>query len=361
MIRSFTAHGRCPAPVVALLGALLLVPATAIGAGETGPLVLWHGTSQRFGEPGTAQRWLNLLGRVSDPAALERVEWRLDDGPAETLALGPDRRRLAAPGDFNIELPVAALLGPEPGARTHRVHVRAVAAGGETHDTTVAVHYDPAPRAPLPFRIRWETVEDVQRVVQVVDGRWAAVGGGLRILEPGYDRAVALGDARWSEFEMLAEMTLHGIDEAGYAPPSNGPGLGFLTRWQGHVALDDERPRVGIWPAGTLVMYRWRKGWEQPRLGFYGNGGRALALDDSGFTLAPGRSYIVALRLRATAAGGARLGLKIWPRGAAESGEWLYFGDLEASAPANGSILFIAHHVDVTLGEIAFRAPVRAP
>ena len=317
-------------------------------------IALWYGEHQLFGHIGTSQRWLNVLGNAG---SRHKLTYRLDGGPERGLTLGPDSRRLARVGDFNIEIPVRELLdiGSANGMR-HEIEMRAYDDSDSPQIGVVTFDYDPLPMSPLPYRIKWSEVDDIQDAVQVVDGRWGIEPTGLRVLEPGYDRAIALGDARWTEFEMLAEITLHSIDESGFAPPSNGPGFGFLTRWQGHNRVNDEQPKVGVWPSGTLVMYRWRREWAQPRLGMFGNGGKVLAFDDSGVNFIPGQTYIIALRLLTGADGRDACGIKIWPRGAAEPAGWTLFVTLEASAPASGSILFVAHHVDVTLGQIAFRA-----
>ena len=322
-------------------------------------VALWYGSHQKFGHLGTPQRWLNILGSVGSNGSIARLGYRLDDGPEIPLSLGRDDRRLAGVGDFNIEIPVQPFIKHGAEVRTgHEVKIRAYDQSNAMRAGTVTFEYDPKPAWSLPFRIKWEEVGDIQDAVQIVDGKWGIEAQELRTLETGYDRAIAFGDARWGDFEMLAEVTLHGIDEAGYAPPSNGPGFGFLTRWQGHVDAGDRQPHIGVWPAGTLVMYRWRRAWKKPRLGMFGNGGVPLAFDETGISFERDKTYIVALRLITLDDGRASCGLKIWRRDMREPNFWLMFIDLEDTAPKTGSILFIAHHADVTLGQVAVRRPI---
>ena len=325
-------------------------------ATSTPEIAIWYGDHQKFGQRGTPQRWLNVLGSIDPIETVERLTYRLDGGTERLLSIGPDDRRLAGSGDFNIEIPVNPLAAAASTAgRAHEIEIRAHTQTGEVHSSTMHFEYDPRAAWPLPYRIEWHKVTDVNDAVQVVDGNWVIQEKGLRTLEMGYDRAVAFGDARWGDFEMIAEVTLHGIDASGYAPPSNGPGFGFLTRWQGHIDRDEQQPKIGVWPAGTLVMYRWRRAWETPRLGMFGNGGVPLGFDQTGFRFEPGETYIVAIRPVTLQSGHTSCGLKIWPRDASEPDSWMLFITLEDTAPASGSILFIAHHADVTLGQVAVR------
>ena len=321
-------------------------------------IALWYGAQQKFGHLGTPQRWLNILGSVGPNSSIVRLGYRLDDGPEMPLNIGPDDRRLAGTGDFNIEIPVKPFIERLADAQfEHKVEIQAYDQSNSMRAGTVQFAFDPRPQWRLPYRVDWRKVQRIQDVVQVVDGKWGIEAGGLRTLEVGYDRAVAMGDTRWGDVEMIAEVTLHAVDERGYEPPSNGPGFGFLTRWQGYVVAGNRQPNIGVWPSGTLVMYRWQRDWQQPRLGMFGNGSVVLALDETGQTFELDTTYIVALRLMTLDDGRSACGLKVWQRDADEPDFWFMFIDLEDTAPKTGAILFIAHHTDVTLGQIAFRKP----
>lgn len=93
------------------LGMLLSSPAiaepesTEVSAG----IALWYGAQQKFGQRGTPQRWVNILGSTGALADITRLSYRLNNGPEQALARGPDQRRLAAEGDFNVEIPALAL------------------------------------------------------------------------------------------------------------------------------------------------------------------------------------------------------------------------------------------------------------
>ena len=68
------------------------------------------------------------------------------------------------------------------------------------------------------------------------------------------------------------------------------------------------------------------------------------------FQLAFGQTYMFKARSE-TVSGGVRYSWKVWPEGTAEPASW----DLtlvEDSGPATGSVILIAHHVDVQFGDV---------
>ena len=66
-----------PAPLAPVVLALLLAPVEVRAQQRTGPPVIdiWYGTSQVFGNPGLAQRWVNILGNVSDPDGIQDLTY----------------------------------------------------------------------------------------------------------------------------------------------------------------------------------------------------------------------------------------------------------------------------------------------
>ena len=61
-------------------------------------------SQQEFGQLGVPQQWVNILGNVSDPDGIASTTYSLNGGAESTLSIGPDTRRLADDGDFNIEI-----------------------------------------------------------------------------------------------------------------------------------------------------------------------------------------------------------------------------------------------------------------
>ena len=63
------------------------------------PLIdVWYGPNQSFGHLGNPQRWVSILGRVSDGNGVKSLKYSLNGGPQQSVAVGPDSRRLAASG-----------------------------------------------------------------------------------------------------------------------------------------------------------------------------------------------------------------------------------------------------------------------
>ena len=82
---------------------------------------------------------------------------------------------------------------------------------------------------------------------------------GARILEPGYDRLIAIGDTTWKNYEVTTTVTVWGIDSTASAfdAANGGPGLGFLLRWKGHTSTPVFSPPIsqplsGYTPSGAI-------------------------------------------------------------------------------------------------------------
>src|SRR5690606_5556632 len=110
---------------------------------------VWYGNTQNFGQVGTPQEWINILGNVTGATSLS---YTLNNGPDQQLSIGPDGRRLQNAGDFNIELHYTEL---NDGTNT----VLIKAGDGATQTTqTVTVNYDAGNEWPLPYTADWSTM-----------------------------------------------------------------------------------------------------------------------------------------------------------------------------------------------------------
>lgn len=332
-------------------------------------LAVWYGDSQVFGTRGRPQSCINVLGRVTDAQCLRSLECRLDGGPSLPLRVGPDRRRLAGRGDFNAEI---GLEGLAPG--DHLLELRAVGHDGTAVERRVTLRYVAGRHCPLPHAIDWARASSIQEVAQVVDGRWELVTGGIRSVEPGYDRLVAVGDNAWRDFEVTVPVTVHAFDDTGRRYPSSGPGVGVLLRWESHQAWKGERswrgwgpvrraarwlgqedwgdqPRWGWWPFGALGWYRWapRRGF---RLNIMGNRGALIADDTSGRVLRIGTTYVFKLRVASRPGATSLYWMKVWEEGSAEPEAWNLTGDGLADELREGSIVLVSHHADATFGNV---------
>ncbi|NUO06428.1 MAG: hypothetical protein HUU07_13700 [Candidatus Brocadia sinica] len=220
---------------------------------------IWYGHHQVFGRFGLPQRWVNILGNVSDPDGITSLNYSLNGRPEQPLSLGPDKRRLVSPGDFNIEIAYADLIIGQ-----NQVVIKATDSLGNQTIETVTVECTKGNAWPLPYAINWSSVEKIQDVAQIVDGLWFLDKNGIRTHPDhvGYDRIVAIGDMRWTDYEVTVPVTIHAIDESAFdSSTSVGPGLGVLFRWQGHTNLPVvcPQPHCGWEPAGGSNWYEWKR------------------------------------------------------------------------------------------------------
>lgn len=308
---------------------------------------LWYGPKQLFGHLGNPQWFVNVLGRVSPPEKVASLSYSLNAGPARRLTIGPDGKRLQAPGDFNIELDTGELI-----AGPNRLLIAATDANGRTATRSVTVRYTSGRTWPIPYRISWRSLTSIQQAAQVVDGRWAIQDGGLHCVEPGYDRLVALGDLTWTDYLVEVRFAINAFSAIGeYAP-----GIGLLLRWRGYYDWEGARPRSGWWPIGAIGWYLHLGQWGQHRLNLMGNRGRVLAEDAARTQLLEGVTYTLKLAADTPTSGASRFRMKIWPRRATEPSDWLLTAAGPEDALASGSCLLLAHHTDATFGDITVTA-----
>lgn len=327
--------------------AALQIAAQANGVTETA-IQPWYGTEQPFGKPGEPQMQINLLGTVITPTGTITLSYKLNNGPEQPLSVGPDQRRLAQTGDFNIDIPYSELA---TGINTIDITAKNQVT---TTSQTVLVNYYMGNQWPLTYTTNWETASTIQERAQIVDGRWVLSDGQVRPTVLDYDRMIAIGDVSWTGYEITVPVTIHAIDEAGFAAPSNGPGVGLLLRWQGHFQKDDEQPEIGWQNFGSIGWYRWRKDDNdaiyagQQLLAF---GGREV---DSNAANVPafGVQYIMKMSVQPSTNGPSYYRYKAWRADEAEPAAW----DLEsfgrAGEPTTGSLLLVAHHVDASFGNV---------
>jgi regulation of enolase protein 1 (concanavalin A-like superfamily) len=298
-------------------------------------IAVWYGEEQSFGANGRPQPWVNIPGNAGDPDGVSALSYTLNGGPAVPLSMGPDGRRLVNAGDFNVDLSAADL---SDGANT--VAITAWDGAGNETTAVVAVDYTGGVVSPLPYSIDWGTLsadEQIQDVSQVVDGRWGLEGSTVRILEPGYDRLIAVGDSAWTNVEFLVPVTLN-------SSPGDF-GTGVLLRWNGHT--DDpvicEQPKCGYFPLGAII-------WLRPGLlEIYGNYG--IIYDAEPMTVESGVTYWLRGGVQ-TQAGGSVYSAKAWEDGMPEPPEWDVVGQSNPGDPVQGSLLLLSHQADASFGAL---------
>jgi glycosyltransferase involved in cell wall biosynthesis len=308
---------------------------------------LWHGPRQVFGAIGHAQRWVNVLGTVTGAGRVRSLRFSVNGGPARDTTVGTDNHRLAGTGDFNLEIDRSELA---PG--DNAVAIRAEDYDGRVAEQALVVEYRVGTRWPLPYRIRWREVANLQDVVEVVDGRWAVTPAGVRTLEPWYDRALALGDAGWRDYEVRTTVIFHG-----YAPPADGPPTYGVThvavaaRWPGHD-LDRHSPHRKWYPLGATCEFQLRESLEGCRWRILPGPSGAAEDRTQRRAIELGRPYAIAMQVETVRSGVTAYRAKLWPAGHPEPAAW----DLELikdpETVERGAALIVAHNTDVTIGDV---------
>ncbi len=336
-------------PMVEITVAILLL--LTLGRSASGgeiAIEVWYGDVQRFGHlGGHPQRWVNVLGHAEPADRIAALRYTLNGSEARPLSFVEDRKRIARDGDFNVEIARTDL---RVGSNT--VVIEAIDTNGGTTERTVVVEYvEPTGSWPLPYRIDWSEVGAISDAAQVVDGHWRLTPEGVRTVDRYYDRVLAFGDANWRDVEVTTTVTVHAV-----TPPRRDPNTTNVThaaialRWPGHEA-DGLQPSVQWYPLGATAEFRlggdlqtcrWRifdgkRDWhvESPKR-------RAIGFETP---------YRMKHRVETLDDGRSRYRVKFWPADQPEPEAW----DLQRLEPGDlpsGSALLIAHHADVTFGDV---------
>lgn len=324
-------------------------------APTSGPsITIWQGLTQYAGRLGDPQKWFNVVGNVAapPPATITALVYSLNDGPWLPLNIGPNDRRLAMPGDFNVEVDYTDLL---PGA--NEVALRATDSDGNTtyRDVTIVYEGGGLEWTPGTHVYDWSTATQVSDLAQMVDGPWLLDGDSVRPGVFDFDRLLAIGDLTWRDYTITVPVTIYGIDPSGYKAPSNGPGIGLLVRWAGHYDSGNGIvPLAGWRRLGALAWYRWSKksGVYTEGLQLLGHGGKTL--DTKARILSPHTTYLfkVDIQSAASAADPATYRFKVWPAANPEPAGWDIVKPGVKGEPSGGSFLLLAHHVDARFGAV---------
>ena len=315
----------------------------------TAPIItLWYGDEQHFGSPGTAQRWINVLGSAEAEPGLAQLSYQLNEGSAQALSIGADGRRLARAGDFNVEIHRDSLrLGP------NQVVITAVDSVGATASHSVRVHYDEPRSWPLPYAVVWDEVDTLQRAVQIVDGHWQRVPGGLRTVAPYYDRVIAFGDTSWTDYEVSTSVVFHGFTPPRPGPPTFGVShAAIATRWPGHD-YDEEQPHVKWFPLGATAEFRLTDQLDSCRWRVFD--GESLYVEDMAKirSIVLGTRYQMKHRVQQIDSLRTRYQVKFWEDAQEEPAAWdLEAVEASAANVSSGSALLLAHNADVTFGDV---------
>jgi hypothetical protein len=210
-----------------------------------------------------------------------------------------------------------------------------------------------------PFSIDWAKVENAQDVLQVVDGKWKWDASGIRPVELGYDRMLNVGDSSWTDYEVSVPVTVYGYDPAAFDQKTGGrhAGISVDLRWLGHSDVPEvcPPPHCGWDPVGNFNKY-----WFMPD-GADFLGMKTQEKQDE-FPSQPyhvqiGHTYWFKASVE-TVDGENIYRMKVWEAGVeTEPKDWLFesrvpAGDGATDNPRHGAFALVAHHSDVSFGNI---------
>jgi len=308
---------------------------------------IWYGTEQHFGQTGMPQRWVNILGNAKAGEGLQSLTYTLNKDAPVALTTGEDGRRLANPGDFNIDIDTARLKDGKT-----MVLITATDSTGNKIAEKVTLYYETGNTWQLPYSINWQDVENIQDVAQIVDGHWQLVENGVRTSDPYYDRVLAFGDSTWTDYEVTTSVIFHAFTPPHKGPPTFGVShAAIATRWPGHD-LDDNQPHVKWYPVGATAEFRLTTNLDSCRWRIFD--GENLYVEDTTNirTIVLGTRYHLKHRVATQPDGSTLYSVKFWEDGQPEPESW----DLQTTEPPgnlpSGSALLLAHNADVTFGDV---------
>ena len=319
-----------------------LVRTGDVADSQSRPVVdIWYGNTQDFGTIGNPQRWVNILGNVSDPDGVSSVVYELNPGSGNApvvMTVGPNNDRLINDGDINIDIDQADLI-----VGSNIVQITAVDTQGNTRIKLVTVNYDGSNTWPEDYIADWSSGA-INEVAQVVDGLWLNTPKGVRTVNPGFDRLINLGDINATDYEVTVPITIHHLE---YDQPGVFPAAGLLVNWQGHQDTDNFQPHTTWWPLGAI-------GWSKVGgLGLVGNatqniGGTGTFARDIQLET----TYLYKMKVESNVGAPSTYSFKVWEEGTAEPTEWDAVGEGLADENSSGSINLLAHYTDATFGDV---------
>lgn len=345
---------RAPVPRLPAVAAFALFASFSTAAEPT--IEIWHGDTQRVGHLGDAQNDFNVLGHVESWRDLDTLRYTVNGTQYWTPLSFRAFRRLAVDGDFNADIPIAAL---KPGENTVAITARFL--DGTVRERKLVVRKETG-SSPLPCRIEWRKIRDPQDVGQYVDGRWKLESDGLRTVQVAYDRVFLIGDRTWRDYDVRTTITVHSVASE-TSPHSGTAAVGLILRFAGHVDggpmhFASGQPKWGYQPFGAIGLLRWKQGPGEPptKLLFPGEAGKSTEFGP--FAFAPERTYAIRMRcetLPDTPAGEGvtRYDFKIWHTTETEPDAWAWqHVQTSRHALRAGGLVLLAHHVDATFGDV---------
>ena len=327
--------------------------------GESSTIVIdiWYGDQQSFGKPGLTQKWINILGNVYGRNGIENLTYKLNKGKTEKLTMGSDLHRLAAAGDFNIDIDVN-----DCKTGKNIVIISAVDSIYNTSTRKVEFFLEKGSQWPLPYIIKWSDVSNLQDVIQVIDGHWEITDQGLHNLDTYYDRVIAFGDNSWENYEVSTSVTFHSFTTPAEGPPTyNVSHAAIAMRWDGHDK-DDLQPHRKWFPLGATAEFRLTKDLDSCRWRIF-DGPKPSSVDfhteqpvKDYRSIQLNRKYGMKHRVKTIGRDSTLYQVKLWLYDEPEPEEWDFQGIEVEENYHSGSALLIAHNTNVTFGDVTVQS-----
>ena len=314
---------------------------------QSNPVIdVWYGDTQSFGQLGSPQKWVNILGNVTDSDGIKSLTYTLNGGLESTLSVGPNDRRLQNDGDFNIDI-----LASDLNNGSNTIVIIATDNNNNTSTKSITLEYTSGNTWNSNYAVSWDTVTNIQNVVQVLDGKWQFNSEGIRIIEPGYDRLALIGDTTWTDYEITVPITVNSLSSPVGPVSGNIHAVGLLMRWTGHS--DDPiagwQPKVGWNPLGEIVWFTWDKetGANQSIDYWYG--------PQQDFNASIGVPYLFKVQVVTLIDQRHLYNVKAWQQGTTEPTNWNLSSVRNSDALDHGSLMLISHHIDATFGDLVIK------
>ncbi len=311
----------------------------------------WYDYNPLSGQPGSSQKWANILGNVSSDLNITSLTYSLNSGSENTLKFAPGgSNRLQRDGDFTIEIDRSRLLNGQ-----NHILITAKDNQNQVSSKIVTMNYAPTTQWPFPYTANWASlsdIRDVESVAHIVDGLWDLTHQGIRTIETGYDRAITIGDMNWdANYEVTVPFTPH----------SGFSGIGFAVGWQGHEFERIESPKVG-WPLQSLAWVRGPIHRATLEILTYGGprDGRPNPWENvrtpdpqKSVSISVGETYMLKSSSVALSGGMSRFKVKLWKQNEAEPALWGIQADVNTR---KGSVFITAYNGDVTFGNVVVKS-----
>jgi len=316
-------------------------------------ITIWYGKKQTFGQNALTQRWINILGNISPADRVKSCYYQLNKQAPMVFNLGSDLHRLAAPGDFNIDISIDNLDEDQ-----NQIIIYAVDDFGTILSDTTEIKIYRDFKWPIPYTIDFSKVQKLQEVVQIVDGQWKLTDSGVRTVRPYYDRVLSIGDTTWSNYEILAHLTIHNWTPSQPGPPTyNVSHFGVAMHWRGHHH-DEYQPHRKWFPLGAQGEFLLKEPNDscQWRILFDGNNkDKSPKYANKQNTIQKNKKIWIRSQVTSAPKGQSIYRFKQWMNEEDEPQGWDITGK-EENDYFSGSLCLVPHNSDVTIHKIQIKS-----